>query len=415
MLIYIIFAFFIFNLIYNYRKWVIIIIALCSWLMQFQMLNQTLFTFLLISLSLLFPIKEKIRFKDLKKFPLKWGCYAIIISLLITNFSVDSSYRHTPIMLYYIILNYISLFIFWYIYKQAPQYTAKLFLKTSLTFGLFLGLYCIFEGITRTNPIIELMNSLELYNSKFYDEVRFGIKRVQGVFSIYTTVAGVSLNLLALAFAYKYRNNTIKTKILIALFFIMLLFSGMRSTILCMIVCILSFIRKKDFKPQYLIPFIFLGIIILMVFQDYFYNYIDSFINTDKVNGSTEDLRITQFEMAFLGLQQSPIWGNGIGYTFTDLIYLYPELRGADSIWMTYMIELGIVGVIAYIIFFGSCLRFTYKLNKKLCFYVFGVILSQSIASVTSLPIVYIFIYTLVINEILKYNPRSQTKSIKSK
>ena len=407
MITYIIFLFFLINLIRNYKKWVIITIALCSWLLQFQMLNQNIFIFLLITIFLLFPIKEKFNVQDLKNFPLNLGCCAITISLIITNFSVDSSYRHTPIMLYFIILNYGSLFIFWHIYKQRPQYTAKIFTKTTLIFGFLLSIYCIFEGITKMNPYIDLMNRLELYDSKFYDEVRFGIKRVQGVFSIYTTVAGVSLNLLALAFAYKYRNNTIKTKILIALFFIMLLFSGMRSTILCMIVCILSFIRKKDFKPQYLIPFIFLGIIILMVFQDYFYNYIDSFINTDKVNGSTEDLRITQFEMAFLGLQQSPIWGNGIGYTFTDLIYLYPELRGADSIWMSCMIELGIIGITAYIIFFSSFLKYTYKLNKKLLFYALGVILSQSIASVTSLPIVFVFIYTLVINELLKTkNPK---------
>lgn len=370
--------------------------------MQFTMLNQNIFIFLLFIIAFLFPFKEKINIKDFKTFPIHFGCITIVLSYLITNFTVDEGHRHTPIMLYYIILNYGTLIIFWYIYNKAPQQTTRLFLKTSFTFGIILSLYCIFEGITQNNPYIELMNKLNLYDTKFYDEVRFGIKRTQGFFSIYTTVAGIALNLLTFALVYIRIKNNLYSKMLIILFGILLLFSGMRSTILCMGICFFSVIKWKDFKPKHLIPILVVFITTLYFFEDYFSALIESFIHTDAVNGSTEDLRRTQFEVATIGLNKSPIYGNGIGYVFTDLIYIYPELAGADSIWINYMVELGFIGVISRLIFFGACLKYTYKLNKKLSFYVIGVILSQTIASTTSLPINFVFINMLILNSLIQ-------------
>lgn len=410
MLVYLIFILFAINLLRNYKKWTIIIMALCTWLMQFQMLGQSLYTFLLLYIFLLFPIKEKFKFKNLKEFPLNIGCIAIVISLFVTNFCVDKEHQHIPIMLYYIVLNYASLFIFWQIFKENPNQTTNTFIKASFWFALFVGIYCTFEGLFRVNPYIEIMNDLGVYDSKLYDEVRFGIKRVQGVFSIYTTVAGVALNILFMAIMVNMKKSTSFTKILIVLCIIMILFSGMRSVILCTAVGLLTFASRKTLSPKKLIPIIMIMIVIGILFETYLSSYLDSFINTDKVQGSTGDMRITQFQMALLGLMQSPIWGNGIGYTFTELIHIYPELRGADSIWMTYMIELGLVGVTAYIIFFIVLLRYTYRLNKRLCFYALGVILSQSIASVTSVPIVYVFIYILVLDNAMRRNLGKKTR-----
>lgn len=412
-IVYILFIFFTINLIRNFNKWFIITLSLSTWLSQFTFINQKLFTYLLLVIIIIAGKNNFFNKKDFKTFPLKWACIFIAFSLLITNFSVDIANRHTPITLFIIAQNTITLYIFWKIFNENPLQTTKIFTKTNLTFGLILSLYCIYEGLTKTNPYLDFMTSLNIYNSKFYDEVRFGIKRVQGFFSIYTTIAGIALNLISLGIAYLRNKNTTYNKILIALLFTMLFFSGMRSAIICMFICLLTFINPKEFTIKKILSIIFSILVIGIIFKDYFIEFINAIIHTDKVQGSTEDLRWTQLSVSIIGFQQSPIWGNGINYTFTDLIYDYPELAGADSIWMSLMIDQGLIGILSYIIFFVSCLHFIFQHNKKVSFYLLGTLLSQTIASITSFPIVYIFPYIVIITYLLQKEQKPKNQIIR--
>lgn len=388
------------NLLRNYYKWTIVILSLCPFLMQFILWQQNLLTYLLLLISILFPFKCKKPISySLYGFPLKWACIAIGVSLFATNYFASYENKHTPIMLYMIVQNAIVLYIFYYLYKKDPNKVCKIFITTNFIFGMITCLYCLFEGVFKINPYIELMNSIKVYDAFDHSEVRHGIKRVQAFYSIYTSITGLALYLIPLLISYvRSKGNVWKAKYSIYLFllFVMLFFSGMRSGIVCITICLMTFMNKRMLIPKNIFISILLSGIIAIFFYDYLYSFIDSMVHTDKVDGSTEDVRETQWTIAFLSFADSPIWGQGINYTFTDLAIRYPQLAGADSLWISLLVDQGIIGVISYLIFFISLLIFIYKQYSQLCFFVIGVLCSQTIATITSFPITHIFFYILI-------------------
>lgn len=400
--------FFIFTILLfkNYYKWTTIILSLCPLFMQFSLWEQNLFTYLIFVINILFFCKLKSGFQKLKEFPLTIPLALMAISLLVTNFNVISINRHTPRMISELCF-YFSLYIFWCIWKDKPIETTATFIKTSIIFSSILAIYCIFEGITGSNPFIDLMNELGFYNDvKSYTEVRNGIKRVQGFYSIYTTVAGLSLNFICMALLVLEKKLFDRNRLIliIILLFTMAFFTGMRSGIVSLCICLLMFVSHKNLKPKIIIPVFLIIMIAVILYDDFFYSFYESIIHTDKVQGSTEEMRDTQLKISILAFQKSPLFGNGINYTFTDLNKLFPELAGADSIWMSLMIDQGLLGILGYVAFFIACFIFCYKNNSRLIFYTAGVLCSQTIASVTSFPIYYVFPYILIMNEILNAN-----------
>lgn len=399
MLSLLIFFFFLVNILRDYHKWVIIVLSLCPFLMQFLLWQQNLLTYLYLIIILLFPIKCKGITHNLKHFPLKWACIFIAFSLFAANYFAPPANKHTPATICSIVENTLILYIFYCLYKQRPEKVFKTFIHTSFIFGLITCVYCLFEGILHINPYIDFMNNIGVYDSNNYTEVRHGIKRVQAFYSIYTSIAGLALYLIPLFISYvKSKRNIWKINYILYIFllFTMLFFSGMRTGIVCIAICLLTFVNKQIFTLKNILICILLYLCISLAFHDYINSFLDSMIHTDQVDGSTESGREKQWTIAFLSFVESPIWGHGYGYTFTDLINIYPQIKGADSLWIILMIEQGIIGVISYIIFFISLFTFTYKNYPKLCFFIAGILCSQTIASITSFNITHSFFYVLI-------------------
>lgn len=399
MLSLVIFLILTFNLLRNYCKWVIVILSLCPFFMQFLLWQQNLLTYLFLIIILLFPIKYRNITRNLKQFPLKWACFCIAFSLFAANYFAPPANKHTPATICAIVENTLILYIFYYLYKENPEKVFKTFIRTNFIFGGITCIYCLFEGILQTNPYIDFMGNIGIYNSFDHTEVRHGIKRVQAFYSIYTSIAGLALYLIPLFISYiKSKKSIWKINYIVYIFllFIMLFFSGMRTGIVCISICLLTFINKHIFTIKNITICILLCIFISFSFHDYLNSFIDSMIHTDQVSGSTEDGRERQWTIALLSFVESPIWGHGYGYTFTDLVKIYPQIQGADSIWITLMIEQGIVGIISYIIFFISLFTFAYKRYPRLCFFIAGILCSQTIASITSFNITHMFFYVLI-------------------
>lgn len=78
---------------------------------------------------------------------------------------------------------------------------------TNLLFwGAIIAFYTLFEAIIKSNPYIQLMNSMDIYTQHFYiTEIRFGLKRCQALFSMHTTLGAVALTYMD-AFYYMQSN-----------------------------------------------------------------------------------------------------------------------------------------------------------------------------------------------------------------
>lgn len=50
-------------------------------------------------------------------------------------------------------------------------------------------------------------------------------------------------------------------------------------------------------------------------------------------------------------MMQSPFLGNGISYTFEYVADKYKEMCGAESLWIPIMIDFGMLGITAIIVF----------------------------------------------------------------
>lgn len=403
-MVILIFAILTFLLFKDYHKWVVVILALASLFMQFSMwMNQNMLCFLTLVMVILFPCKSRIGFSRLKEFPLAAPILFVAISRAVTNVFVDSAHRHIPSMFLEICMMF-NTYIFWCVWKEKPDATLRVFVRTTILFSLVLAVYCIYEGLSRQNPYIDFMNSHGYYpDVLFRDEVRNGIKRVQGFYAIYTTVAGLSLNyiciaLLALEKRLYRRNLLIVTVVLL---FVMAFFTGMRSGIVSLCICLLMFASRKYFRLKTMLTLALVLVVSFALFGDFFQSFYDSIIHTDKVQGSTEEGRALQLEASLIAFNNSPLYGNGSGYTFNELIFMYPQLAGADSVWMSLMIDNGIIGILSYVVLVVACFKFCNKHNKRLIFYTAGVLCSQTIASVTHFPLYYVFIYIIIMNAML--------------
>lgn len=410
-MVILIFIFLVFLLFRDYHKWTVVILALASLFMQFSMwMEQDMFCYLTLVMVILFPFKSNIGFNQLKTFPLTVPILFVAISLVTTNLFVDSTHRHIPSSFLEICMMF-NTYIFWCMWKEKPKATLRIFIHTTILFSLVLATYCIYEGISRQNPYIDFMNSNGYYpDVLFRDEIRNGIKRVQGFYSIYTTVSGLSLNficiaLLALEKRLYYRNILIITVVLL---FAMIFFTGMRSGVVSLCICLLMFMSRKYFKFKTFLLFALIIVAFVSLFGDFFQSFYESIIHTDKVQGSSEEGRALQWEAALIAFQNSSIYGNGIGYTFDELIFWYPQLAGADAVWMSLMIDRGILGILSYILIMITCFKFCYRNNKRLFFYTAGVLCSQTIASVTDFPLYYVFIYIIIMNDMLNLKEKSK-------
>lgn len=403
-MVILIFIFLVFLLFRDYHKWTVVILSLASLFMQFSMwIEQDMFCYLTFVMVILFPFKSSIGFNQLKTFPLTVPIIFVTISLVTTNLFVDSAHRHIPSSLLEICMMF-NTYIFWCVWKEKPKTTLRIFIRTTILFSLILAVYCIYEGISKQNPYIDFMNSNGYYpDVLFRDEIRNGIKRVQGFYGIYTTVSGLSLNFICIALLALekrlYHKNVLFITIL--LLFVMIFFTGMRSGIVSLCICLLMFATRRNLRIKTIIPLFLVLIVATVLFGDFFQNFYESIIHTDKVQGSSEEGRVLQWEAALIALKNSPIYGNGLGYTFSELIFWYPQLVGADSVWMSLMIDRGILGILSYIFVMIACFKFCYKNNKRLIFYTAGVLCSQTIASVTHFPLYYVFIYIVIMNEML--------------
>lgn len=285
--------------------------------------------------------------------------------------------------------------------------------------------YCFVEVVLARNPIMEwLVSNKDMIggNVGLSDRFRFGIKRIQGLFAMNGALGGFcTLNALFFLFlTMKCRTYVAKYKnlpFLIGFLIMCVFFTGTRSVMLACAVGMIYVVNKNLFKYKWTYYLVIGGIFIAPFALVYLTQIYMSFADTESVGGSNSSMREVQFGLAFYFLEQSFWVGNGIAYTFTDVIPEYPEMCGAESVWISLMVDQGIVGTAAYALLILYSLYYCFKTKNKVGFFMtVSFLVLKTITSAPGLNEAYFLIYVVLTTKIilLQHTPAllSTTKNI---
>lgn len=407
----IIFILLIFILLKDFNKGIIILVSFSVLLKHFQILSGSIFNYLTLIVFILSLFKSNISWKSMNKFPFIISYIVLLSSIIISNFLGEI--KHYGVVSFYIGELYLY-FCCWQILKQRNGFYLNKFLKYCIFLGGIIGIYSLFETITRTNPYVNFVNSLGAYINDFLiTEIRFGVKRSQTLFAMHTTNAGISLILFYVLFYIKKYSSYHFKKIsilIITLLLVNIFFSGTRSAIIGTIICLITFYDKKILSPKYILLFLLIIIITSSILSNYFQEIIGSIVDTNKVGGSNSEMRSNQFEIGFFFLNKSFWFGNGINYIWEIVLPDYKELYGAESLWLPIMVDQGFFGIIAYSLLIINFIYYIYiHKQKKLIFFVVGFVVFNSMSSIPCVSIISISIYLIAIIELLSKYTKHET------
>lgn len=387
----------------NLQKYFVYFFVYAIWLEHFQLWGQSVMMWTMGFAVLLFFLRVKKPLAGIKMFPMAFPFLVMMASLVLCNHF--AAVKHYPSLVSMLVIQYVAVFIFWSLYQRNPQRVSRHFIKAVMSFAVIVGFYSLFETLTRTNPIVNALIQTDAYTyDTLIEEIRFGLKRSQGVFSMHTTNGGGSLLLFLTCYVlkrYNYIRQTQFNTLVIALLFATVFFTGARSAIAAL-VCILPIcLDKRYLRLKYILPLGLVGLFALIALSGYLDTIIGSFVDTEKVNGSNSDMRENQFNISLYYMLQSPIVGNGISYTFNTVKLWDKDINGAESIWFTTMINQGILGIIAVALYFLSLIRYCFKRrDPKMAFMPLAFLIFYSLSSVPCVEETYVFIFLFMLLEL---------------
>ncbi len=372
-------------LIFNFKRFFMIYLALDVWISCFFSPQFSVYNNLHLAIVPLFlwNYRKDIHKVKFKKFPLTIPFILLFVSFTLSNFKTGNV--HYAWYFSRIIGEILIVLMFWVAMEVSPQKSIKTFYKASLFFALGITVYSLFETATRSNPLVTLFSNMGLYNEpSIITEVRFGLKRSQSVFLMHTTFGTLCGVLFAMFFS-AYSNIILKSKRNLAILLLLLAFctfaTGTRSCIVGFGLILLS--QFSNFNKT-TVAMATVILLVLIFGGDYLDKILDSIFNTEAVQGSNSDMRDTQFAISAYYMMQNFWLGHGLQYTFTDVLPQNPQLLGAESLWFPTMIDLGMMGIIAYASFFIAMIIYALRHGRKM--YVFFAIAELVVFSMTSVP-----------------------------
>lgn len=374
-----VFFVFIFFIIKDYKKGVILTALTIQFLSYlgtgipkikiFTLLSACIFGFWII--KQIFQKKEQ---SQPYPRPIAFASLFTSICYLTTTFVTKNSYLTT------VLTNIFTFFIFPYLFWHALSTKAnvKFAINVLINFTFFFAVYAIIEFLLRENYLFKLFSEMFTFE-EFADarnDLRYGMHRCNSIFS-YTSpfgYASCALYYILFYLLYKYKCIISKNKIKLLLYIlpICILITGSRAIYIGLMPILLSFLLTPGvFKLKYTKILITFLLISLPVTIALFSNILDSFVNTSSVGGSSTEMREEQLDICLYYLYQSPIWGNGKMYLWDTVKYYNWELRGAESIWFSLMVDYGLMGCFSFILLIISCSYSLYKIYPMYVFFPF--------------------------------------------
>jgi len=393
------------GMLYDYRKAVIALAPLQFILVMFDFPGMPVTSFEIISVLvffLFFCFTKSSDWRGLFRYPFM-GCVVLtIISVVGTNYFVAP---HWPTATLRFISAYIFPVILWSRIQEKEDF--KFLLKVMVLFAFTMSCYILAELVMGRNPYIESIidNGMANGNVWNYTEVRFGVKRCQGFLSTPAS-SGFVLGLLSVLIYVvssamgKYRKYM---ALLVGLFSLCTLLSGTRSVIAAACVAWIIIVKNEALQPRYMLLKVILVMILLAAIGPYFMEIIDSFVNTDNVQGSNSEMRLNQMLIALYYWANSPIWGNGTGFIWDFVKSVDVEIYGAESIWFQLLVDMGLVGAVAYLSCVLNVMKPFVKKHKMWLFIPLGFMAGKTLSTILGVDVSLLFVCGIILIKYMEF------------
>lgn len=264
----------------------------------------------------------------------------------------------------------ISILLYSYIYFQCLRNIrdVKLAAAVYMLFSLFLVGNGMLELFTHKCPVDDWIRSMPFIDKEHawdtdFDELRFGLPRIKSFMPFSITYGVACAILLSLPFYLVFENfrKSLLMRLLVPMSLVYLLIgvitSASRSPILGIVVLLSYLFLDKELFKRYKTKILLLLLLIAVFMWPFIYDNIMSILNpkaADAIGGSSMDMRIGQYSIAFDYMMQSPLFGLGKETQITDILFF-----GGESIWLPLMINNGILGVFGYIYLYYAIVKNT--------------------------------------------------------
>lgn len=400
MAVYIVIAIILIGIFLKPSKGIILFYLLSPIFREIDFLGQNIYLYFNSIIVVLYFLTHFRSIQGIKRNPFFLCIILMSLSLIISNYFGYK--RHTP-MTIGDILDYFSVFVVYDIVSKASNNILRFFVKAILAISFIICINGIIEVITKQNLLLQLFINTGLYDkdTPIITEVRFGLKRIQSVFQMHTTMGGFCFVCFTFLFYIK-KYCGLKQRFLvftIIMLVLCLFFTGARSAVVGLTISLLTFIRLKDlssFKGLFGLAIVFIALFLL---QGYINTIFGSIINSNQVGiGSSSDMRDTQFTICTYYFMQSPIVGNGISYIWETALSYDKEILGAESLWLPLMVDQGALGIISMIFIYLSILIFLKKHQMlKASFIVIGYLAFASMSSIPAVTEVYLIYFAILL------------------
>ncbi len=264
----------------------------------------------------------------------------------------------------------ISILLYSYIYFQCLRNIrdVKLAAAVYMLFSLFLVGNGMLELFTHKCPVDDWIRSMPFIDKEHawdtdFDELRFGLPRIKSFMPFSITYGVACAILLSLPFYLVFENfrKSLLMRLLVPMSLVFLLIgvitSASRSPILGIVVLLSYLFLDKELFKRYKTKILLLLLLIAVFMWPFIYDNIMSILNpkaADAIGGSSMDMRIGQYSIAFDYMMQSPLFGLGKETQINDILFF-----GGESIWLPLMINNGILGVFGYIYLYYAIVKNT--------------------------------------------------------
>lgn len=381
-------------LIFRYKNTVVVLAPISPFLSMFYVPYSSkmpfdLFGLIILCVFSLLPLHMGIRLIRNNTYPFWLPTCIVGLSFFLSNWYAKEVHWYSSFMEYSVA--YIYPIVLYMCLNNKKR--IRLFINTLVLFLICLCLYSFYELITGSNPFIHFLVINKISTNAVFEitEIRFGLKRLQSFLGYHVTFGYMcAMGFVALMYLKSYFIKYIKYNNVIILFLSFslvcgVLFSGTRSAILGFVVGLFTLINFKMIK-RYLIYILFLIITIISITYygtSYFPKIIDSFIHTEKVEGSDKNLRTIQLGISLLYWAQSPIIGNGPAYITNVVKVNDANIKGYESIWFPLLVNYGLLGCFAFIMVLLFSLIKLIKMDMKpLVYFVLMFLTTKTLSSV---------------------------------
>ncbi len=393
-----------FGMLLDFRRTIAVLapLHLILVLIPFQKLPVSVFEMVALMALCFYLIKRPFsQWWYLVKNPFNIGIVLTLISIVGTNFFIEP---HWPTSTLRFISAFIYPMILWNCIDEKAIY--RLTVMTTVAFALVMSMYILVEVLLGTNPFIQTVLANKWVNEDLvidYHEIRFGFKRCQGFLAtpagsgLFLGLFGVVLYCVSACLEERKKY----TAVLVGFFLFCSILSGTRSVIAATVVATLIIVRKEFFNTRFFLLKLVLVMVVAAVAGSFFLEIIDSFVNSDKVQGSSADMRMEQLFVTLLYWARSPIWGNGNGFVWTFVKEVDADIAGAESIWFQILLDQGLVGAVAYL---GVCINAMIVVFRKVKIWMLvplGFLVGKTLSSVLGIELSLMFVLTIIL---LKYN-----------